>query len=150
MQRAGPFLACALGLLLASLTWIHCGVFHDKETLYEASLVRNPYCWMAEINDPLHQIFGEPDITSPWRRCAPKKVTYLEHAPQLAVATLDVPQGMHEENQFLASRLGGWAPAGFQRPNQPVFLEYLEWRYAGKPVERAILSAESEEANRPW
>jgi tetratricopeptide (TPR) repeat protein len=50
MQRTGTLGACILGLLLASLTWARCGVFHDKETLYKATLIRNPGCWMAENN----------------------------------------------------------------------------------------------------
>jgi protein O-mannosyl-transferase len=50
LQGARPYMAGALGLALGSMTWIHCGVFHDPETLYTTTLARNPYCWMAENN----------------------------------------------------------------------------------------------------
>jgi protein O-mannosyl-transferase len=49
-RTAGPYLASLLGLLLASLTWVHCGDFHDKEILYKSTLERNPTSWMAENN----------------------------------------------------------------------------------------------------
>jgi protein O-mannosyl-transferase len=49
-KKVGPYLVGMLGLLLASLTWVHCGDFHDKETLYKSTLERNPSSWMAENN----------------------------------------------------------------------------------------------------
>jgi tetratricopeptide (TPR) repeat protein len=42
--------ATALAVLLGSLTWSHCGMFHDDQTLYRATLARNPGCWMAHNN----------------------------------------------------------------------------------------------------
>jgi tetratricopeptide (TPR) repeat protein len=46
----GIGLAAALALLLASLTWAHCRMFHDDETLYRTTLVRNPGSWLAHNN----------------------------------------------------------------------------------------------------
>jgi len=46
----GPWLAAALALLLGALTWSHCRVFHDNETLYLETLARNPGSWMAHNN----------------------------------------------------------------------------------------------------
>jgi tetratricopeptide (TPR) repeat protein len=46
----GPGLVAALAVLLGALTWSHCGMFHDDETLYLATLARNPGCWMAHTN----------------------------------------------------------------------------------------------------
>ena len=39
-------LLCALG----ALTWAQCGIYHDSETLYRATLDKNPACWMAHNN----------------------------------------------------------------------------------------------------
>ncbi len=51
------------GLLLAmlgALTWRQCGMYRDAGTLYRATLVRNPACWMAHTNlgDLLSRIPG--------------------------------------------------------------------------------------------
>jgi protein O-mannosyl-transferase len=37
-------------LLLVFLTWRQTGVYHDLVTLYKATLVKNPGCWMAHYN----------------------------------------------------------------------------------------------------
>ena len=50
LGRLGPGLVAALAVLLGALTWSHCGMFHDDETLYLATLARNPGCWMAHTN----------------------------------------------------------------------------------------------------
>jgi tetratricopeptide (TPR) repeat protein len=46
----GPGLVAAFAVLLGALTWSHCGMFHDNETLYRATLARNPGCWLAHNN----------------------------------------------------------------------------------------------------
>jgi tetratricopeptide (TPR) repeat protein len=46
----GPGLVVALAVLLGALTWSHCGMFHDDDTLYRMTLERNPGCWMAHFN----------------------------------------------------------------------------------------------------
>ena len=57
MQKLrGPWLPlarytmAALLALFATMTWQHSRIFHDDETLYLATLRRNPGCWMAEAN----------------------------------------------------------------------------------------------------
>jgi len=43
----------ARGVLLAILgvlTWMQCGIYHDRGTLWRDTLARNPGCWMAENN----------------------------------------------------------------------------------------------------
>lgn len=42
--------AAALFVGLAALTWQHSRIFHDDETLYGATLRRNPEAWMAHGN----------------------------------------------------------------------------------------------------
>jgi tetratricopeptide (TPR) repeat protein len=46
----GPGLVAALAVLLGGLTWSHCGMFHDDETLYRTTIARNPGCWLAQYN----------------------------------------------------------------------------------------------------
>jgi tetratricopeptide (TPR) repeat protein len=46
----GTGLAAALLALLGSLTWAHCRMFHDDETLYRTTLERNPGSWLARNN----------------------------------------------------------------------------------------------------
>ncbi len=46
----GPGLVAALAVLLGALTWSHCGMFHDDQTLYRMTLARNPDCWLAHDN----------------------------------------------------------------------------------------------------
>lgn len=57
-QRAGPrFLElvwiagiATLSLLFGSMTWRHCGMFHDDHTLYVENLALNPDSWLAHDN----------------------------------------------------------------------------------------------------
>ena len=46
----GAGLVAALGMLLGALTWSHCGMFHDNQTLSLETLARNPASWMAHNN----------------------------------------------------------------------------------------------------
>jgi tetratricopeptide (TPR) repeat protein len=50
LRWLGPGLVAALAVLLGALTWSHCGMFHDDQTLYLTTLARNPGCWMAHTN----------------------------------------------------------------------------------------------------
>lgn len=46
-----PRIAGALLLgVLGVLTWRQCGIYRDAETLYRATLARNPDCWLAHLN----------------------------------------------------------------------------------------------------
>lgn len=47
---AGRGLAAGMVLLLGALTWRQSGDYRDVFTLYEATLERNPGCWMAHNN----------------------------------------------------------------------------------------------------
>lgn len=40
----------AVLVLFCALTWAHCGMFHDNETLFRETIARNPGCWMAYNN----------------------------------------------------------------------------------------------------
>ena len=43
----GPALCAILLLVLGALTWRQCGMYSDRETLWRATLARNPSSWMA-------------------------------------------------------------------------------------------------------
>jgi tetratricopeptide (TPR) repeat protein len=42
--------AAALVGLLGALTWRQCRTYRDAQTLYQATLARNPDCWLADLN----------------------------------------------------------------------------------------------------
>ena len=46
----GPALAATLATVFGALTWDHCGMFRNDETLYRTTLKHNPGCWMAHTN----------------------------------------------------------------------------------------------------
>ncbi|HYP17448.1 MAG TPA: tetratricopeptide repeat protein, partial [Opitutus sp.] len=48
--RIVRFATVALLASLAALTWSHSRIFRDDETLYRATLARNPDAWMAHAN----------------------------------------------------------------------------------------------------
>jgi tetratricopeptide (TPR) repeat protein len=47
LARAG---AVALLIALGALTWLQSGIYRDVQTLYIATIARNPDCWMAHAN----------------------------------------------------------------------------------------------------
>jgi tetratricopeptide (TPR) repeat protein len=50
LQWLGPSVVSLLVVLLGALTWSHCAMFHDNETLYLTTIQRNPGSWMAHNN----------------------------------------------------------------------------------------------------
>jgi len=50
LRWLGGWLVAALALLLGALTWSHCAMFSDNQTLYLTTLERNPGSWMAHNN----------------------------------------------------------------------------------------------------
>ena len=68
-QRAGlgkPVMAVLTGVLLAALgllTWRQSGIYRDAETLYRATLERNPASWMAHTN--LGVVLAESPVRLP-------------------------------------------------------------------------------------
>jgi tetratricopeptide (TPR) repeat protein len=69
---------CAAGALLvalAVLTWRQTGIYQDAQTLYEATLARNPDCWLA------HNNLGSELLEMPGR--LPEAITHFEAALRL-------------------------------------------------------------------
>jgi tetratricopeptide (TPR) repeat protein len=50
LRWLGPALVAALAIGLGALTWDHCGMFRNDQTLYRTTIARNPACWMAHNN----------------------------------------------------------------------------------------------------
>jgi tetratricopeptide (TPR) repeat protein len=50
MSWLGRWLTAGFALLLGGLTWSHCVMFHDNQTLYLTTIERNPGSWMAHNN----------------------------------------------------------------------------------------------------
>lgn len=67
--------AAALLLALGTLTWRQSGAYRDAETLYRATLDRNPGCWMAWNN------LGFLQLTGTGRNA--EAITHLEQALRL-------------------------------------------------------------------
>jgi len=44
-----PWLGVAVLLTLAALTWRQCEIYTDGQTLWQATLLLNPGCWMARV-----------------------------------------------------------------------------------------------------
>lgn len=82
----------ALFVGLAALTWQHSRIFHDDETLYRATLRRNPAAWMAHAN------LGALLAADPVRREA--AIEHLEAAVRLKPDAAEI----HES---LGALLGG-------------------------------------------
>jgi tetratricopeptide (TPR) repeat protein len=53
----------ALAVLLGALTWNHCKLFHDDQTLFRTTIAHNPCCWMAHNN--LGLILADSPATLP-------------------------------------------------------------------------------------
>lgn len=70
--RYGVALPLALSLILAALTWRQSHDYRDAETLYRATLARNPSAWMA------HNNLGKEMFATPER--LPEAIRHFEEA----------------------------------------------------------------------
>jgi tetratricopeptide (TPR) repeat protein len=75
LRWIGPALVAALAVGLGALTWRHCGMFHDNETLYRTTIARNPAAWMA------HNNLGKILMGIPGR--LPEAMAHIEEALRL-------------------------------------------------------------------
>ncbi len=57
-RRAEIALCCILGAPLGALTWSHSREYADERTLYEATLRRNPECWLCHNNLATPKLYG--------------------------------------------------------------------------------------------
>jgi tetratricopeptide (TPR) repeat protein len=90
----GSGLAAALAVLLGALTWAHCGMFHDDETLYLETIRRNPDSWFAHYNLGLawSKVPGRlDDAVSQYREAVRARPDFADAHYNLAVALGKMP-----------------------------------------------------------
>lgn len=144
-RRAAPLKLVAGALLVAglgALTWRQCGAYANSETLWRATLERNPSSWMAHVNlgEYLAQQGRVDDAIPEWQ--AALKLNPADAAAwydlgvaasqqgRLANAANDFHRALQIEPAFLnaANRLG-WLLAASPEPaiqNGPEAVRYAE------------------------
>ncbi|HUJ42629.1 MAG TPA: tetratricopeptide repeat protein [Opitutaceae bacterium] len=95
----GSGLVPALAVALGALTWAHCGMFRDNETLYRVTLVRNPGCWLAHNN--LGNVWSEMpgrrnDAIAQYEEALRLKPDYAEAHVNLGVAWSEMPGRLND------------------------------------------------------
>ena len=85
--------AVAVVGVLAVLTWNQSGLYVDAETLYRATIARNPSCWMCRNN--LGELLqgspeGVPEALTQFREAVRLYPTFAEAHNNLGVGLLDV------------------------------------------------------------
>jgi tetratricopeptide (TPR) repeat protein len=84
----------AVVLVLAALTWRQTGIYKDAPALYQATLERNPDCWMAHNNlgSILSKIPGRlPDAIAEYEAALRLRPNYPEAHNNLGNALIDMP-----------------------------------------------------------
>ena len=94
-------LAPAAGMLviLGMLTWLQSGMYQDAETLYRATLARNPACWVAHYNlgDALNGLPGrQAEVIAEWETTLRYKPDYAEAHSNLACILASIPDRVPE------------------------------------------------------
>src|SRR5208283_4889639 len=95
----GPALVAALAGALGALTWDHCGMFHDDQTLYRTTIERNPDCWMAHYNLGIiltHAPERLPEAISEFELALRIKPDFAEAHDNLGIALARLPGRLPE------------------------------------------------------
>ena len=112
----GPVLVTVLAVALGALTWSHCGMFRDDQTLYRATIERNPRCWMAYNN------LGNVLFKIPGR--LPEALVNFEAAlrlkPDFAEAHFNRGNGLAKTPGRLPEAITEYETALRLRPNEPL------------------------------
>jgi tetratricopeptide (TPR) repeat protein len=93
-RMLGLALASALAVILGALTWVHCGMFHDDETLYLETIRRNPDSWFAHYN--LGLVWSkapgrQDDAIAQYREAVRTRPDFADAHYNLAVALGKIP-----------------------------------------------------------
>ncbi len=121
-----PTCCAALLAVLGALTWLQCGQYAGLETLWRATLARNPGCWMAHDNlgNVLARQGNVPDAIAQFRQALALNPADAEAHYDLGSALTrrgDAGEAIRQYRQALALN-PGWAEA---RNNLGVTLAHL-------------------------
>lgn len=93
-RRLAAAAAVVLLSTLGAVTWRHNGIYHDAETLYRETLLRNPDCWMAHNNlgSIVSKIPGHmQEAITEYETALRLRPNYPEAHNNLGNALIDVP-----------------------------------------------------------
>jgi protein O-mannosyl-transferase len=119
---AETVLMALFAVVLGSISWHHSGIFHDDETLYRATLARNPECWLAENNLAFlltNRPGGLPEALVHYERALRIKPDYAEAEVNFANALAKIPGRLAdaEAHYAHAARSGSYAEAWYNLGN---------------------------------
>jgi protein O-mannosyl-transferase len=114
LNKANQFLKITVSLLLlltlGTLTWRQCGDYANSETLWRATIAKNPQCWMA------HNNLGH--------------ILLDQKHPDEALNHLQVAEELHPDDATVQNNLGS---AWLQKGNQPEAYARFQKALAIKP-----------------
>jgi tetratricopeptide (TPR) repeat protein len=98
LRWLGPALMAAFAVGLGALTWDHCGMFRDDQTLYRATIARNPDCWMAHNNlgNTLNVMGQIPEAISEYQAALRIKPDHAAAHYNLAFTLAEIPGRLTE------------------------------------------------------
>ncbi len=100
--------AAGLVVILGMLTWLQSGIYRDAETLYRATLARNPTCWVAHYNlgDVLNGLPGrQAEVIEEWETTLRYKPDYAEAHSNLACILASIPDRVSEAIEHFKTAL---------------------------------------------
>ena len=108
VRRVVLVLTASLLVTLGMLTWLQSGMYRDAETLYRATLVRNPACWAAHYNlgDALNGLPGrQSEVIAEWETALRYKPDFAEAHNNLATILCNIPGRVPEAIEHFETAL---------------------------------------------
>ena len=140
----GSALAVVFFMLLGALTWSHCGMFHDNETLYLTTIARNPGASMAYNN------LGTMRVKTPGRQ--QEAIAYFEEtlrlSPDFAEAHNNLGAALAQLPGRLEEAIAHYQEAVRLKPNYVSAHNNLGLAWARTPGRQDEAIAQFEEAVR--
>jgi tetratricopeptide (TPR) repeat protein len=94
IRWVAQILVAGMVVILGVLTWRQSGMYRDAETLYRATLARNPTCWVAHYNlgDALNGLPGrQAEVIAEWETALRYKPDFAEAHNNLATILSNIP-----------------------------------------------------------
>jgi len=108
IRQAALMLAAGMLVTLGMLTWLQSGMYRDAETLYRATLARNPTCWVAHYNlgDALNGLPGrQSEVIAEWETALRYKPDFAEAHNNLATILSNIPGRVPEAIEHFEAAL---------------------------------------------